>query len=460
MDATHTTSENPEPPPLELWGGVECTVNRVGDRFFDQLLASGHHHRMADLDALADLGLRGVRYPVLWERAAAAGPERYDFGWSDPRLEQLRARGLAPVIGLVHHGSGPAYTDLLDPRFPERLARYAAAVAGRYPWVEMYTPVNEPLTTARFSGLYGHWYPHRRDDASFCRMLVHQCRATQLAMREIRRVNPRARLLHTEDLGATLSTPTLLYQAEFENERRFLSHDLLCGRVGRGHPLHNYLRAGGITEAELSILRDEPAPDLLGVNHYITSVRFLDDRTEHYPQHMLGGNGRHVYADLEAVRVCDEGFVEPDELLRELWLRYGIPIIITEVHLACVEDEQIRWFNELWDAAQRSRRAGVDIRAVTAWSLFGAFDWHCLVTRDTGLYEPGAFDVRFDPPRPTALAQYLRGLSKGTVDPHPALATPGWWRLPARLLHPPTTRARRPARHECLPDLVAGVTEQ
>ena len=25
------------PPPLEMWGGVECTVNRVGDRWFDQL---------------------------------------------------------------------------------------------------------------------------------------------------------------------------------------------------------------------------------------------------------------------------------------------------------------------------------------------------------------------------------------------------------------------------------------
>ena len=27
--------------PLELWGGVECTVNRVGDRFFDQMRAVG-----------------------------------------------------------------------------------------------------------------------------------------------------------------------------------------------------------------------------------------------------------------------------------------------------------------------------------------------------------------------------------------------------------------------------------
>ena len=46
------------------------------------------------------------------------------------------------------------------------------AVAERYPWVEHYTPVNEPLTTARFSGLYGHWYPHARDDGAFLRALL------------------------------------------------------------------------------------------------------------------------------------------------------------------------------------------------------------------------------------------------------------------------------------------------
>jgi dTDP-4-dehydrorhamnose reductase len=29
--------------PIELGGGVACTVNRVGDRWFDQLHWSGHN---------------------------------------------------------------------------------------------------------------------------------------------------------------------------------------------------------------------------------------------------------------------------------------------------------------------------------------------------------------------------------------------------------------------------------
>ena len=34
--------------PLEMWAGVECTVNRVGDVYFDQLDASGHANRRDD----------------------------------------------------------------------------------------------------------------------------------------------------------------------------------------------------------------------------------------------------------------------------------------------------------------------------------------------------------------------------------------------------------------------------
>ena len=34
---------------MELWGGVEPTLNRVADRYFSQLERSGHHERLSDL---------------------------------------------------------------------------------------------------------------------------------------------------------------------------------------------------------------------------------------------------------------------------------------------------------------------------------------------------------------------------------------------------------------------------
>ncbi|MBV9884864.1 MAG: family 1 glycosylhydrolase, partial [Sphingomonadaceae bacterium] len=158
--------------PLELWAGPECTIVRLGDRWRDQVTETGHEARDADIDLIAALGIRTLRYPILWERVAPDRPDRLDFSWTDRRLERLAAHGIEAIGGLLHHGSGPAYTDLLDPDFPAKLADYAARVAARYPHVSRWTPVNEPLTTARFSALYGHWHPHRSDYPAFLRALV------------------------------------------------------------------------------------------------------------------------------------------------------------------------------------------------------------------------------------------------------------------------------------------------
>ena len=423
---------------LELWGGPECTVNRVGETYFDQLERTGHARRPADLDLFADLGVRALRYPVLWERTAPNGIDHADWAWSDERLGHLRELDIMPIAGLVHHGSGPRLTSLLDPQFPEKLAEYAGAVARRYPWLTHYTPVNEPLTTARFSGLYGHWYPHACDGLSWARMLLNQCRAVALSMAAIREVNPNAQLVQTEDMGKTHSTPAMAYQADFENERRWLTFDLLCGRVDRHHPMGQFLCWLGIGENELRVFQDNPCPpDIFGINYYVTSERFLDERTQLYPPHTVGTNPHGAYADVEAVRVCEDGVCGPAKLLREVWQRYGGPLAVTEAHLGASADEQMRWFGEVWDAAQMLRREGVDVRAVTAWALLGGYDWDSLVTRDAGHYEPGAFDLRGGKPRPTALAAMLRDLGRRGRHAHPHLETPGWWRRSERLLYPP-----------------------
>jgi dTDP-4-dehydrorhamnose reductase len=413
---------------LQLWGGVECTVNRVGDRFFNQLERNGHWDRPNDLERFAALGLRTLRFPLLWETLAPHSLHEIDWSWPDDRLQRGHELGIQPIAGLLHHGSGPVYTDLLDPGFAEKFARYAGAAARRYPWIDAYTPINEPLTTARFSALYGHWYPHAQDDNSFARALLNQCRATVLAMRAIRETNPAAKLIQTDDLGKTFSSRSLSYQAAFENERRWITWDLLSGFVDRAHPLWSYFKWAGISDSELEMFLREPcAPDVIGANYYVTSERFLDDNFSAFPQECRGGNGRHIYADIAAVRSDFSEIAGPKNLFMELWERYRIPIAITEAHLGCTSDEQVRWFMAIWSAAKEACAEGADIQAVTIWSLLGSFDWDSLVTRDEGHYEPGVFDVYDGEPRETLLAEMVRGLTtRGTFD-HPCLATPGWW---------------------------------
>lgn len=452
---------------LELWGGHECTVNRVGEAFLDQTRLSGHHERIGDLDRFAALGVKALRYPVLWERAAPQRADEIDFSWSDARLARLRELEVRPIVGLVHHGGGPRYTSLVEDSFAPGLAAFAGAVAERYPWVGDWTPVNEPLTTARFSALYGHWYPHLQDEGLFWLALVNQIDATRLAMRAIRRVNPGARLIQTEDLGRTYSTRAVAHQASFDNQRRWMTWDLLCGKVTAEHPLHERLCRFGLGERLAAIAGDPCAPDVIGVNHYLTSDRFLDHRVEGYPQGCRGGNEFTGFADVEAVRVLLPG---PDGfagVLQEAWSRYGRTLALTEVHNGCGREDQMRWMREAWDAALALRGRGADVEAVTAWSLLGAYDWDSLLTRPAGRYECGVYDLRGGEPRPTAMVAMLQGLGDAAAAPHPVLAAPGWWRRDVRLQHQPhfrtvdfpePRRERRGSGGRARPVLIAGAS--
>lgn len=424
---------------MELWGGHECTVNRVADRFCDQTRLTGHDDRIEDLARFAELGVTALRYPVLWERAGPDRPGAYDFGWSDARLAEIGRLGMRPIVGLLHHGSGPHFTSLTDPDLPRLFGDYAAAVAGRYPWVEDWTPVNEPVTTARFAGLYGHWYPHGQDDTTFLSALITQTEATVAAMRAIRRVNPAARLIQTDDLGDHYATPRLASVAHHYNHRRWLGWDLLTGRVDETHYFRGALAKAGLADRARAIADDPCPPDIIGVNHYITSDRFLDHRVRRYPDMRRPASGFH---DLTAARVLEPAPPGLESVLRQAWERYGIPLAVTESHIGCTREEQMRWLTESWATCERMAGEGVDIRALTAWALLGNYDWCSLLTLPRNHYEGGAFDVRAGAPRPTALTKVLRAFggdseAKAWVAGHPALGRPGWWRRPARLEHAP-----------------------
>lgn len=84
-------------------------IVRIGNRWRDQVVETGHRFRATDLALIAGLGIKTVRYPVLWESVAPDGPNTYDFAWVDERLSMFQDYGIEVIGGLLHHGSGPAY---------------------------------------------------------------------------------------------------------------------------------------------------------------------------------------------------------------------------------------------------------------------------------------------------------------------------------------------------------------
>src|SRR5829696_1561625 len=103
----------------EIWGGIECTINRVNDSYFDQLEYGGHYQRQNNIDAVAELGIKAMRIPILWERHQPSENAAIDWSWIEDRLMQLKRHNIKPIAGLVHHGSGPAFTSLIDDNFAE-----------------------------------------------------------------------------------------------------------------------------------------------------------------------------------------------------------------------------------------------------------------------------------------------------------------------------------------------------
>ncbi|MGI4756079.1 MAG: family 1 glycosylhydrolase [Janthinobacterium lividum] len=410
---------------------MECTCNRVGDTYFDQMELSGHAHREGDFHKITALGIRTLRVGMLWERFEQQG----SWQWSDRCMDGLREAGIRPIAGLMHHGSGPRHTSLLDEDFPIHLAQYAGALARRYPDIDAYTPVNEPNTTARFSAQYGHWHPHHRSTHSYLRALLNQVKATVLSMEAIRRVRPEAQLIQTDDCGSVTGTTALRSIAELLNIRQWLTFDLLFGRVNHQHPMFEYMRSHGISAEDILWFQDHPCPpQVVGVNYYTTSDRHLDDRRHLYPEFL--GSSEGPFVDVEAVRVSGLAAVDFARPVQEAWQRYQCPVALTEVHLGGPPEEQIRWLAAAQAGMQQSSLKGVECAALTVWALLGSYFWNELVTRDNGYYEPGVFDMASGEPVPTVLAGVVAELARNQTPSHPALAACGWWARNDRTCYP------------------------
>jgi dTDP-4-dehydrorhamnose reductase len=423
--------------PLELWASPEPTVARIDEQTYrDQIAETGLESRAAgDAARIAALGVRMSRVPVLWERVAPEDPHAPDFREPQLRLEALQARGIEPIVTLLHHGSGPRYTDLLDPAFPLWFAEYAGAAAERFPWVRRWTPINEPLTTARFSTLYGVWYPNASDDRAFGRAMVNQTLAQQAAMRRIRRAIPAAEFVLTEDLQRfTAADAGVEDYVAFLRDRTFLSAELVAGRVGNDHPLAAFLiERCGVNPFELAIMtRDACVPNLIAFNHYPHSERYLYSDGD-------------AVGDVPAVYVEGEPSPAVGPLLRAAAERLQVPLAVGEVHVRAPADERVRWLAQHVADVEAVRADGIDVRALGAWAAFGMIDWHSLLLARAGVAEDGiyTFAGATGTPQATAVADALRVVAAGGTIADRGVR--GWWERPERLRSLDALRAMRAA---------------
>src|SRR4051812_31828442 len=257
--------------------GIEDTfvpqVAARSGRILDEYVLTQHDRRWrSDLRAIADLGVRFLRYGIPWYRVNP-GPGEFDWGWTDRVLPYLvEELGIQPILDLVHYGC-PLWLEgtFLDPDYPARVAEYAEAVAERYGHlVRIWTPLNEPRVNAHFSGRSGVWPPYRRGERGFAQVMVAIARGMATTIDAIRTVQPDAVFVHVDAVSSidTLD-PALEPVVANRTHQRYLAAELVEARVGPDHPMWGWLLAQGCRQADLEELLERPRRmDIFGGNFY------------------------------------------------------------------------------------------------------------------------------------------------------------------------------------------------
>jgi len=359
--------------------GIENSIPTIknGTLRVDQMESCGHYrHWRKDFDLVEEMGLRFLRYgPPLHTSLVADG--KYDWEFADVTFAELRRRDIVPIVDLCHFGVPDWIGNFQNPDFPEIFARYAKAFALRFPWVQVYTPVNEMFICAQFSAKFGWWNEQGTTDLTFVTALKHIVKANVRAMQEILKVRADAIFVQSESSEYFhAENPAAIKPAEIENSRRFLSLDLNYGhRVDS--EMYEYLLDNGMTREEYHFFLGNSLAHhcILGNDYYWTN------------EHRVSADG--------ASRASGEIFGY-SEITRQYYARYRLPVMHTETNIAEGPngDEAVNWLWKEWANVLRVRNSGVPTVGFTWYSLTDQIDWDVGLREANGRVHPvGLYDL-------------------------------------------------------------------
>lgn len=333
-------------------GGFECSTMQFWDgRRVDAIAASGHDQACAEDYALIGAhGLLtardGLRWPMI-ERQ----PGVYDWSTWLPMLRASQDTGTQVIWDLLHFGL-PDGIDAFSDDLPHRFAAFCEAAAkvlrdetDEVPW---WAPVNEISYWAFAGGSMAYFEPMGRDRGDeWKRQLV---RCAVVGIDALRRVDPRARFVHTDPVVHVIS-PSGDEGAEWERQLMFHSWDAIAGR--------RWEDLGG-TPAHL---------DVLGVNYYSDNQWIRDAER---PEWSLGRR---------SVGLAQPYYRPFHEILIELWDRYGRPMIIAETGAEGANGPG--WLRYVCGEVAIAQEAGAVIQGVCLYPVIDYCGWgdfrHCRV---------------------------------------------------------------------------------
>ncbi len=359
--------------------GIENSYPTIqgGKVRMDEMEKCGHYKFwQKDFDLVQELGIEFLRYgpPI---HTTWTGPDKYDWSFADMTFQDLLRRNIMPIVDLCHFGVPDWLGNFQNPDFPKLFGDYAGAFAQRFPWVQLYTPVNEMYICAEFSALYGWWNEQLRSDQAFVTALKYIVKANVLAMYAITAVRPDALFIQSESSEYFhASAPAAIKPAELMNAKRFLSLDLNYGRRVDSD-MYEYLMDNGMTREEY---------------HF-----FLANNLRH--QCIMGND----YYQTNEHRVREDGSTTASGeifgyhvITTQYHDRYHLPVMHTETNLwqGPKGDEAVNWLWKQWANVLRVRNDGVPIVGFTWYSLTDQVDWDSALRENNGNVNPlGLYDL-------------------------------------------------------------------
>ena len=343
----------------------------------DEMEKCGHYKFwQRDFELVQELGICFLRYgpPI---HTTWLGPGQYDWSFADVTFQDLLRRNIAPIVDLCHFGVPDWLGNFQNPDFPVLFAQYARAFAQRFPWVQLYTPVNEMYICAQFSALYGWWNEQLSSDQAFVTALKYIVKANVLAMKAILEVRPDAIFIQSESSEYFhAENPAAIKPAEIMNSRRFLSLDLNYGRRVNSE-MYEYLLDNGMTRDEYHFFQGNSLKHhcIMGNDYYKTN------------EHRVRANGSTSAAgEVFGYHVITSQYHD----------RYRLPVMHTETNLwqGPAGDEAVNWLWKEWANVLRVRNDGVPMIGFTWYSLTDQVDWDSALREPNGNVNPlGLYDL-------------------------------------------------------------------
>jgi beta-glucosidase/6-phospho-beta-glucosidase/beta-galactosidase len=359
--------------------GIENSYPTIhgGRTRIDQMEKCRHYQNWSkDFDLVQELEIEYLRYgpPIhkVW-----LGDGKYNWGFTDLTFGDLQRRNLNPIVDLCHFGVPDWIGNFQNPEFPKLFEKYCHDFALRFPWLQLYTPVNEMFICALFSASYGWWNEQETSDRAFVTALKNIVKANVLGMNAILKVRPDAIFIQSESSEYFhADDPMAIKPAEILNSKRFLSLDLNYGRRVDSQ-MYEFLMDHGMTREEYHFFFGWGLKHncIMGNDYYVTN------------EHRVSVNGR----------TCPAGEVFGyDEITSQYYQRFLLPVMHTETNIVQGPqgDEAVNWLWKQWANVLRVRNKGVPVVGFTWYSLTDQIDWNIALREEKNVVHPvGLFDL-------------------------------------------------------------------